>query len=78
MAIWIGKGFYHFTTYNLKNNVVNNIQNVDYELSLEGIWNFIYFSYDGGKQQATGFVKFGDDDRIKRVAFTGFAHMPLP
>jgi hypothetical protein len=25
LAIWVGKGFYHFTTYNLKNNVVNNI-----------------------------------------------------
>lgn len=56
LAIWIGRGFYHFTTYNLKTNVVNNIQNIDYDLSLEGVWNFIYFGYSGSRQQVTGFV----------------------
>lgn len=25
LAIFIGKGFYHFTTYNMNNNAVNNI-----------------------------------------------------
>lgn len=77
LAIWVGRGYYHFTTYNLKNNVVNNIQNIDYELSLEGVWNFIYYSYSASREQATGFVKFGDDGRVKRVAFTGFSHKPI-
>jgi hypothetical protein len=47
LTIFIGKGFYHFTTYNINNNAVNNIQNVDYGNNLEGAWNFIYFSYSG-------------------------------
>lgn len=50
LAIWVGRGYYHFTTYNLKNNVVNNIQNIDYELSLEGVWNFIYYSYSASRE----------------------------
>jgi len=50
---------------------------VDYELSLEGVWNFIYYSYSGAKEQVTGFVKFGDDGRVKRVVFAGFGHKPL-
>ena len=60
LAIFIGKGFYHFTTYNMNNNAVNNIQNIDYGSALEGVWNFIYFSYSGSRLQATGFVKFAD------------------
>jgi hypothetical protein len=25
LAVFIGKGFYHFTTYNMNNNAVNSI-----------------------------------------------------
>jgi hypothetical protein len=49
LAIWIGRGYYHFTTYNLNNNVVNNVQNVNYDYSLEGVWNFVYYSYSLSK-----------------------------
>lgn len=63
LAIWVGKGFYHFTTYDQKANQVNIVQNVDYKDQLEGRWNFIYYSYT--KQdtpRAVGFVVFGDLD----------------
>lgn len=45
LANFLGRGFYHFATYNLNNNAVNVIQNINYDNSLEGVWNFIYFSY---------------------------------
>lgn len=25
LAIWVGRGYYHFTTYNLKTGAVNNV-----------------------------------------------------
>lgn len=49
LAVFVGKGFYHFTTYNLNNNAVNNIQNIEYDYYLEGQWNFVYFSYSSSK-----------------------------
>lgn len=45
LAIWVGAGYYHFTTYNQANNLPSINQNVDYGDQLEGQWNFIYFSY---------------------------------
>jgi hypothetical protein len=45
LAIWVGKGYYHFTTYDKKANKVNVWQNVNYKDDLEGNWNYIYYSY---------------------------------
>jgi len=50
LAIFIGRGFYHFTTYNVANNAVNVVQNVNYDNSLEGVWNFVYYSYSSSTQ----------------------------
>lgn len=77
LANFLGRGFYHFSTYNLNNNAVNVIQNINYENSLEGVWNFIYFSYSAAFQTATGMVKFGDDGRYARVQMSGVRHAPL-
>lgn len=43
LALWLGKGFYHFTTYHGGNpNAVNNI---NHPLDIEGVWTFIYHSH---------------------------------
>lgn len=43
LAIWVGVGYYHFTTYTPGNN--NVAQNIPYKEQLDGSWNFIYFAY---------------------------------
>jgi hypothetical protein len=55
LATFIGKGYYHFTTY-------EKFVDINYHHSLEGIWNFIYYSYKGS--EAIAFLKFGDTDQI--------------
>lgn len=63
LAIWTGKGYYHFTTYDKATNKVSTNQNVNYDDYLEGHWNYIYFSYTAkDKPRAVGFVVFGDLD----------------
>lgn len=60
LAIWQGQGYYHFTTYSLpnKNNLVANINYGD----IEGLWTFIYYSYDLHEQKAVGLIKYDNDD----------------
>ena len=62
LAIWVGKGYYHFTTYNKALNKVSISQNIDYSDYLEGNWNYIYFSFTtkDNKPRAVGFILFGD------------------
>jgi hypothetical protein len=43
LAIWVGAGFYLFTTYTTDN--VNVYANVDYGMNLDGQWNFVYYCY---------------------------------
>jgi hypothetical protein len=43
LAIWLGMGFYHFTSYTRDNN--NLIKNIEYGLLLDGEWNYIHYSY---------------------------------
>jgi len=44
LALWLGKGYYHFTTYNGGNpNVINN---VNHPADIEGLWTFIYHSHN--------------------------------
>jgi hypothetical protein len=55
LAVFIGKGYYHFSTY-------EKFVDINYHNSLEGIWNFLYYSYRGS--EAIAFIKFGDTDQI--------------
>lgn len=43
LAIWLGKGFYHFTTYN--DNNANIFNNVNHPTDLEGLWTYIHYSH---------------------------------
>lgn len=44
LAIWVGTGFYHFTTYsNGNNNIMNNVK---YGTKLDGVWVYVYFGYE--------------------------------
>ena len=50
LAVWLGLGYYHFTTYTKHNN--NLYANINYGSHLEGVWNFIYFAYKSGSAKA--------------------------
>jgi len=65
LALWLGKGYYHFTTYNGGNP--NLIHNVGHPVDIEGLWTFIYHSHSIADKQSIVFVKFGDEKLIKAV-----------
>lgn len=61
LAVWVGKGFYHFTTYNKIGNKVSISQNIDYGDNLEGQWNYIYYSFTSkGEQRVVAFTYFSE------------------
>lgn len=45
LAIWTGKGYYHFTTYDKKTNKASISANTNYDDFMEGNWNYIYYSF---------------------------------
>lgn len=77
LANWVGKGAYHFATYDKLTNKPNVYTDAKYDDYLEGHWNYIYFSYSSGK--AVGFVFFGDLESgpVSRVEISGIDHLPL-
>lgn len=61
LAIWVGAGYYHFTTYNISPANLNIWKNVNYNQLLDGSWNYIYFCYkrfNENEGKANGFVLF--------------------
>lgn len=71
MAIWIGAGFYHFTTINVVNNV-------NYNNLLDGYWNYIYFGYKKFEKtgKVIGHVMFGGNAG-RSTNFADITHLPL-
>lgn len=45
LAIFIAKGYYHFTTYSLNGNKLSVGADVNYGDQLEGVWSFLYFGF---------------------------------
>jgi hypothetical protein len=45
LSLFLGRGYYGFFTYNAYNNNANVAQTIPYGAQLEGVWNFLYFSY---------------------------------
>jgi hypothetical protein len=45
LAVWIGAGFYHFTTYNTIGGRTTLSENMDYANRLEGVWTYFYYSF---------------------------------
>jgi len=43
LALWLGRGFYHFTTYDGGN--ANKVHNINHPADIEGLWTFIYHSH---------------------------------
>lgn len=66
LAIWLGKGFYHFTTCDKPGNQPNVIKNIDYPENLDGLWTYVYYSYSVEKKKAVAYIKFGEDD-VKKI-----------
>ncbi|CAD8140693.1 unnamed protein product [Paramecium octaurelia] len=80
LATWVGKGYYHFTTYDKKTNKISMAQNVNYDDYLEGHWNYVYYSFTSKDQpRAVGFVLFGDlpENPVGRIEFIDIQHTPL-
>jgi hypothetical protein len=72
LAIFLGKGFYQFSTYSVnKKSVING--NIGYLNELEGSWNFVYFCYSLESQNALGYVKFSSG-RIVRESLSDITH----
>ena len=65
LAIWLGKGFYHFTTYSHK--YANIVHNIDHPVDIEGLWTFIYYSHNLYKKESVAMIKFGEGKVIKGV-----------
>lgn len=59
LAVWLGDGFYHFTTYDGGNPNFN--QNIGHPADIEGVWTFIHFSHSIEKKKSVAFIKFGGD-----------------
>lgn len=68
LAIWLGKGYYHFTTCDEAKKEPNAVQNVNYPADIDGLWTFVYYSYSAKEKKAIGFIKFGEQE-IKKVVF---------
>lgn len=60
LAIWLGKGYYHFTTCDEAKKEPNAVQNVNYPADIDGLWTFVYYSYSAKEKKAIGFIKFGE------------------
>lgn len=45
LATFVGKGYYHYATYDTVRELTNVYANIDYNNELEGYWNFVYFGY---------------------------------
>ncbi|CAD8155329.1 unnamed protein product [Paramecium pentaurelia] len=67
LAIWLGKGYYLFTTCDQPSDEPNNHQIVNYPEDFDGIWTYIYYSYSVEKKKAVAFIKFGSGDLIKVI-----------
>lgn len=63
LGLWLGKGFYHFTTYDKAiPNVFNNVNHPD---DIEGLWTFVHHAYNLESKRAVAFIKFGNGKLTK-------------
>ena len=60
LGMWVGKGFYYYSTYDVVRDEENIFANIEYGNDLEGYWNFHYFSYKRTftEPKAVGFTYF--------------------
>jgi hypothetical protein len=71
LAIFIGKGVYHFVTQSTTaEGGVNVYKNLDYANNLEGQWNYIYYSYQrtGNEGEARGYVHFSHTQKTAVIS----------
>lgn len=72
---WVGKGYFHFTTYTYNNMFgagnVNIWQNIPYDGD-QTEWHFIYFGYS--KIEKLAFVRVEFEDEAKELNFKNTNH----
>lgn len=73
LALWLGWGFYHFTTTNGGDS--NAWRNLAHPADIEGVWTFIYHSHSLDQKETTAFVRFGDS-KIEKIVVP--ATHPVP
>jgi hypothetical protein len=76
LAVFIGRGYYHFATYDLITNDVNVNQNIDYDTFLDNRWVYIYFGYKEKQPNVgsvVGFILY-QDKLVKKTDFPGVLH----
>lgn len=79
LAVFVGKGFYHYSTYDITRDLANVYANIDYGEELEGYWNFIYFGYKRFLEtpRAVGYTYFSRIKEIRRVEIPNVKHWLL-
>lgn len=77
--MFVGKGYYHYATYDITRDEPNVNANIKYGQELEGYWNFIYFSYKRFPEvsRAVGFTYFSRLKEVKRVEMENVKHYLL-
>jgi hypothetical protein len=82
LAIWVGAGYYHFTTYGIAPANVNWWKNLPYNQMLDGQWNYIYFCYKRFAEnigRVRGFAAF-EGQTIREAGYANannIIHYPL-
>ena len=76
LAVFIGRGYYHFATYDLITNDVNVNYNIDYETFLDNRWVYVYFGYKETNEKvgtAIGYLIYSDK-LVLKTDFPGVLH----
>lgn len=76
MSVFVGRGYYHFSTYDTVRELPNVYANIDYGLELEGYWTFIYFGYKRFYEipRAVGYVYFSRLREVRRIEIPNVRH----
>ncbi|KAM3142438.1 hypothetical protein pb186bvf_005340 [Paramecium bursaria] len=61
LAIWLGKGYCHFTTSAIEKESTYIDQNINYPNDIDGLQQYVYYQYTIQLKKAIVFIKFVED-----------------
>jgi hypothetical protein len=67
LATFFSQTSYHFATYNAKTNEPNVHGDIEYPKDIEGVWNYLYFSYSSIENRGVAYVVFTEG--VKQLDF---------
>jgi hypothetical protein len=62
LAVFLGQGFYQFTTNDVVSANPNIFRNVPFVGDIEGQWIYIYYSYTQRKSESVGYIQYSSGD----------------